>query len=155
MTKLLMNTIYTYKQVNTVGTFNVLRLGAAEMAKNPPNEFDERGVIINTSSIAAYDGQVGQIAYSASKAAVAGMTVPAARELAALGIRVMAIAPGVFDTSLLDNLLPRVRENLADISTFPKRLGKPDEFAKLVQTIVENPMLNAETIRLDAGLRLP
>lgn len=141
--------------MNTVGTFNVMRLGAAVMAKNEPNEYEERGVIINTTSIAAFDGQMGQVAYSASKAAISGMTLPASRELATLGIRVMAIAPGVFETEMLAKLPPRIVNSLVELTPFPSRTGKPSEFAKLVQAIVENRMLNGETIRLDAALRLP
>lgn len=132
-----------------------MRLAAPVLATNTPNEFEERGVIINTSSIAAYEGQMGQVAYAAAKAAIAGMTLPASRELSAIGIRVMAIAPGLFETDHLGHLKPRVLESIVDVTPFPVRLGKPDEFAKLVQTIVENPMLNGETIRLDGGLRLP
>lgn len=141
--------------MNTVGTFNVLRLSAKLLSANEPNENGERGIIINTASIAAYDGQIGQAAYSASKAAIVGMTLPAARELCAFGIRVMTIAPGLFETPLLMSLPLKVRHTLTEHIPFPQRLGKPDEFAHLVQTIVENPMLNAETIRLDGALRLP
>ncbi|GIW42324.1 MAG: 3-hydroxyacyl-CoA dehydrogenase [Candidatus Binatia bacterium] len=142
-------------EVNLVGTFNVLRLAAAEMAKNQPEEDGERGVIVNTASIAAFDGQIGQVAYAASKAGVVGLTLPVARDLASLGIRCVTVAPGTFDTPMLA-LLPReARDHLAAQIPFPRRLGRPEEFASLVCHIVENPMLNGETIRLDGALRMP
>jgi NAD(P)-dependent dehydrogenase (short-subunit alcohol dehydrogenase family) len=140
--------------INLVGTFNVLRHVAQGMNKNAPNEDGERGVIVNTASIAAYDGQIGQIAYSASKAGIVGMTLPAARELARFGIRVMTIAPGIFDTPLLGAMPDEVRESLATQTPFPPRLGRPEEFARLVSDIIENPMLNGETIRLDGAMRM-
>jgi NAD(P)-dependent dehydrogenase (short-subunit alcohol dehydrogenase family) len=140
--------------INLVGTFNVLCHAAQGMNKNAPNEDGERGVIVNTASIAAYDGQIGQIAYSASKAGIVGMTLPAARELARFGIRVMTIAPGIFDTPLLGVMPDEVRESLATQTPFPSRLGHPEEFARLVSDIIENPMLNGETIRLDGAMRM-
>jgi NAD(P)-dependent dehydrogenase (short-subunit alcohol dehydrogenase family) len=141
-------------QINLIGTFNVIRLTAALMMQNPPNTEGERGVIINTASIAAFDGQIGQPAYAASKAGVAGMTLPIAREFAAHGIRVMAIAPGVFDTPMVAGLSEPARQALSAAVPFPKRLGRPDEYAALARHIVENVMLNGETIRLDGALRL-
>ncbi|MCD6006670.1 SDR family NAD(P)-dependent oxidoreductase [Halomonas sp. XH26] len=140
--------------INLVGTFNVMRLAAAAMAKNTPNESGERGVIINTASIAAFDGQVGQCAYSASKAGVVGMSLPAARELSRHAIRVMAIAPGVFETPMMSEIPDEAAQALAAAVPFPKRLGKPDEFAQLVEQIITNPMLNGEVIRLDGGIRM-
>lgn len=141
--------------VNLVGTFNVLRIAAARMATLPPiGESEERGVIINTASVAAFEGQIGQIAYSASKGGVVAMTLPAARELARYGIRVMAIAPGLIETPMLRNLPDKVRDNLAASVPFPKRFGSPSEYAKLVLHIVENPMLNGSVIRLDGALRM-
>nr|AAY63981.1 3-hydroxyacyl-CoA dehydrogenase [Lysiphlebus testaceipes] len=140
--------------VNTVGTFNVIRLSVGLMGKNTPNIDGQRGVIVNTASVAAFDGQMGQAAYSASKAGVVGMTLPLARDLASVGIRVVTIAPGLFDTPMLQTLPDKVRKFLADTVPFPKRLGNPDEYAQLVQSIVENPLINAETIRLDGGLRM-
>jgi NAD(P)-dependent dehydrogenase (short-subunit alcohol dehydrogenase family) len=142
-------------QVNLIGTFNTLRLAANAMAKNTPNEDKERGVIINTASIAAFDGQIGQAAYSASKGGVVGMTLPIARDLASLGIRVCTIAPGTFDTPMLALLPQEHRDALGAGIPFPSRLGKPTEFAALAKHIVENPMLNGETIRLDGALRMP
>ena len=142
-------------QVNLIGTFNTLRLAANAMAKNTPNEEKERGVIINTASIAAFDGQIGQAAYSASKGGVVGMTLPIARDLASLGIRVCTIAPGTFDTPMLALLPQEHRDALGAGIPFPSRLGKPMEFAALAKHIVENPMLNGETIRLDGALRMP
>ncbi len=142
-------------QVNLVGTFDVLRWAAFYMTRNEPNEEGERGVIINTSSIAAFEGQIGQVAYSASKAGIVGLTLPAARELARYGIRVVTIAPGTFDTPLLAALPEQVRISLGQQIPFPPRLGKPTEFAMLVQHIIENPVLNGETIRLDGALRMP
>ena len=141
-------------QVNLVGTFNVMRLAAQAMEKNSPDTDGERGVIINTASIAAFEGQIGQTAYSASKAGIAGMTLPAARELAKLGIRVMAIAPGVFETPMMAGMNEEVRASLGAQVPFPSRLGRPEEFAALVQHIVENPMLNGAVVRLDGALRM-
>jgi 3-hydroxyacyl-CoA dehydrogenase/3-hydroxy-2-methylbutyryl-CoA dehydrogenase len=141
--------------VNLTGTFNVLRLAAAQMARNTPNEEGERGVIINTASAAAFDGQIGQAAYSASKGGVVAMTLPIARDLASLGIRVMTIAPGTFDTPMLAMLPDDQRQALAAQIPFPPRLGRPGEFAALACHIVENAMLNGETIRLDGALRMP
>ncbi|NYT74315.1 SDR family NAD(P)-dependent oxidoreductase [Halomonas sp. QX-2] len=140
--------------INLVGTFNVMRLAAAAMAKNAPSESGERGVIINTASIAAFDGQVGQCAYSASKAGVVGMSLPAARELSRHAIRVMAIAPGVFETPMMSEIPDEAAQALAAAVPFPKRLGKPDEFAQLAEQIITNPMLNGELIRLDGGIRM-
>ncbi|HTT27798.1 MAG TPA: SDR family NAD(P)-dependent oxidoreductase [Solirubrobacteraceae bacterium] len=145
----------TVIQVNLIGTFNVMRLAAAAMLESEPTESGERGVCVNTASIAAFDGQIGQIAYSASKGAIASMTLPAARDLASVGIRVCAIAPGTFDTPLLAALPEESREALAAAVPFPSRLGRPDEFAALVAHIVENEMLNGEVIRLDGSLRMP
>lgn len=141
-------------QINVIGTFNVLRLAAAMMLQNTPNDDGERGVIINTASVAAFDGQIGQPAYAASKAAVAGMTLPIAREFASHGIRVMAIAPGVFETPMVAGLPEPAQQALAASIPFPRRLGRPDEYAALAQHIVENAMLNGETIRLDGALRM-
>lgn len=140
--------------INLVGTFNVMRLAAAAMAKNIPNDSGERGVIINTASIAAFDGQVGQCAYSASKAGVVGMSLPAARELSRHAIRVMAIAPGVFETPMMSEIPDEATQALAAAVPFPKRLGKPEEFAQLAEQIITNPMLNGEVIRLDGGIRM-
>jgi 3-hydroxyacyl-CoA dehydrogenase/3-hydroxy-2-methylbutyryl-CoA dehydrogenase len=141
--------------VNLVGTFNVLRLAAAAMRENEPNDDGERGVCVNTASIAAYDGQIGQLAYSASKGGIVGMTLPAARDLASVGIRVCAIAPGTFDTALLAGLPEPARTELGRQVPFPSRLGRPDEFGRLVVQIAENAMLNGEVIRLDGALRMP
>jgi len=141
-------------EVNLVGTFNLLRLGAARMAEAKPVE-GERGVMINTASVAAFEGQVGQIAYSASKAGIVGMTIVAARDLATLMIRVCTIAPGTFDTPLLGTLSQEFRQSLAAAVPHPRRLGNPAEFAALALHIVENPMLNGETIRLDGAIRMP
>ena len=141
--------------VNLIGTFNVLRLGAAAIAKTSALDHGERGVIVNTASVAAFDGQIGQIAYAASKAGVAGMTLPAARDLAPAGIRVLTIAPGLFDTPMLGALPEEKRAALANDVVFPKRLGNPDEYGALVVAIVENGYLNGETIRLDGSLRMP
>ncbi|XP_053551902.1 3-hydroxyacyl-CoA dehydrogenase type-2 [Bombina bombina] len=140
--------------VNIAGTFNVIRLAAGEMAKNEPDQDGLRGVIVNTASVAAFDGQVGQAAYSASKGGIVGMTLPIARDLAPLGIRVVTIAPGLFATPLLLGLPEKVRTFLAKQVPFPSRLGDPGEYAHLVQSIVENPMLNGEVIRLDGALRM-
>jgi NAD(P)-dependent dehydrogenase (short-subunit alcohol dehydrogenase family) len=141
--------------INLTGTFNVIRLAAAQMAKNTPNADGERGVVINTASAAAFDGQIGQAAYSASKGGVVGMTLPIARDLASLGIRVVTIAPGTFDTPMLAMLPEEQRQALAAQIPFPSRLGRPIEFAALARHIVENPVLNGETIRLDGALRMP
>jgi NAD(P)-dependent dehydrogenase (short-subunit alcohol dehydrogenase family) len=141
-------------EVNLVGTFNVVRLAAEAMARNEPTEGGERGVIVNTASVAAFDGQIGQVAYAASKGGVAAMTLPVARELARHGIRVVAIAPGIFDTPMLAGLPEAARESLRKQMPFPSRLGRPEEFAALVHHIVENEMLNGEVIRLDAAIRL-
>lgn len=140
--------------VNTIGTFNVIRLAAGLIGENVPNADGQRGVIVNTSSVSAYEGQIGQAAYSASKAAVAGMTLPIARDLASQGIRVVTIAPGLMDTPLIQALPDKVKEFFAKTIPFPQRLGSPDEYAQLVETIVDNPMMNGEVIRLDGGLRL-
>ncbi len=142
-------------KVNLIGTFNVLRLAAAAMSENEPDEEGERGVCVNTASIAAYDGQIGQIAYSASKGGIVGMTLPAARDMASRGVRVVTIAPGLFDTPLLAALPEEAREALGAGIPFPSRLGRPAEYAQLVEQIVANPMLNGETIRLDGALRMP
>ena len=141
--------------VNTVGSFNVIRLSAARMAQQEPNAGGERGVIVNTASVAAFDGQIGQAAYSASKGAVVGMTLPIARDLAPSGIRVCTIAPGVFATPMLMGLPDKARVALEALVPFPSRLGDPDEYGHMVQHIVENSMLNGETIRLDGALRMP
>ena len=141
-------------QINLVGTFNVIRLALEKMVKNPPNEGGERGVIINTASAAAFDGQVGQPAYSASKAGVVGMTLPLARECADYGIRVMTIAPGLFNTPMLAILPEAAREALGKMVPFPQRLGEPVEYAMLARHIIENPMLNGEVIRLDGAIRM-
>ncbi len=140
--------------INLVGTFNVLRLAAAAIAKGEPID-GNRGVIINTASVAAFDGQIGQIAYAASKAGVAGMTLPAARDLAPVGIRVVTIAPGIFDTPMLGGLPEAARAALATDVVFPKRIGQPREYAALVAAIVDNDYLNGEVIRLDGALRMP
>jgi 3-hydroxyacyl-CoA dehydrogenase / 3-hydroxy-2-methylbutyryl-CoA dehydrogenase len=142
-------------RVNLIGTFNVLRLAAAAMLSTEPASSGERGVCINTASIAAFDGQIGQVSYSASKGGIVGMTLPAARDLARGGIRVCTIAPGTFDTPLLGALPQDAREALGSAVPFPPRLGRPDEFAALAVHIVENEMLNGEVIRLDGALRMP
>ena len=144
----------TVIRINLLGTFNVFRLAAASMARNEPNPEGERGVIINTASVAAFDGQIGQAAYAASKGGIVGMTLPIARDLARDGIRVNTIAPGVFDTPLLAGLPEAARESISQQIPFPPRLGKPEEFARLAQQIVENTMLNAAVIRLDGGMRM-
>jgi NAD(P)-dependent dehydrogenase (short-subunit alcohol dehydrogenase family) len=141
-------------QVNLIGTFNALRLAAAAMNANDPDEGGERGVCVNTASIAAFDGQIGQVAYSASKGGIVGLTLPAARDMASRGIRVVTIAPGLFDTPLLGALPQEARDALGATMPFPSRLGEPDEYAALVGHIVENQMLNGETIRLDGALRM-
>jgi NAD(P)-dependent dehydrogenase (short-subunit alcohol dehydrogenase family) len=140
--------------VNLIGTFNLMRLAAEAMAKSTPDAEGERGVIINTASVAAFDGQIGQAAYAASKGAVASMTLPAARELARYGIRVMTIAPGIFETPMMAGMTEEVRVSLSAGVPFPPRLGKPDEYAALVRHIIENSMLNGEVIRLDGALRM-
>jgi NAD(P)-dependent dehydrogenase (short-subunit alcohol dehydrogenase family) len=142
-------------RVNLIGTFNVLRLAAAAMLENEPAASGERGVCISTASIAAFEGQIGQIAYSASKGAIVAMTLPAARDLASAGVRVCTIAPGTFDTPLLGALPAETREALAAAIPFPPRLGHPEEFADLAAHIVENEMLNGEVVRLDGALRMP
>ncbi|MGE0444265.1 MAG: SDR family NAD(P)-dependent oxidoreductase [Vicinamibacterales bacterium] len=141
-------------QINLLGTFNVARLAAAAMAGNTPLPSGERGVIVQTASVAAYDGQIGQAAYSASKGGIVGMTLPMAREFARIGVRVMTIAPGTFDTPLLAGLPEAARESLAQQVPFPSRLGRPPEYAALVRHIVENEMLNGEVIRLDGAIRM-
>jgi len=141
-------------RVNTLGTFNVVRLAAQSMAANEVGASGDRGVIINTASIAAYDGQRGQAAYSASKGAIVGMTLPIARDLAYVSVRVNTIAPGLFLTPLLEGLSPKVQTFLASTVPHPKRLGDPDEFAHLVQALIENPMMNGEVVRLDGALRM-
>ena len=141
--------------INLTGTFNVLRLAAAQMARNTPNREGERGVIVNTASAAAFDGQIGQAAYAASKGGVVSLTLPIARDLASVGVRVMTIAPGTFDTPMLAMLPDEHRQALAAQIPFPSRLGQPAEFAALVRHIVENAYLNGETIRLDGSLRMP
>jgi NAD(P)-dependent dehydrogenase (short-subunit alcohol dehydrogenase family) len=141
-------------QVNLIGTFNVIRLAAAAMATGTPAPNGERGVIVTTASVAAFDGQIGQVAYSASKGGVVAMTLPIARELARFGIRIVAIAPGIFDTPLLAGLPEPARQSLAQQVPFPTRLGRPDEFAALAQHIIENEMLNGEVIRLDGAMRM-
>src|ERR1044071_575001 len=142
-------------QVNLIGSFNVLRLAAAAMSENEADAEGERGVCVNTASIAAYDGQIGQIAYSASKGGIVGMTLPAARDMAKRGVRVNTIAPGLFDTPLLAALPEEARTALGEGIPFPSRLGRPEEYARLVTQIVANPTLNGETIRLDGALRMP
>ncbi|MBL9080680.1 MAG: SDR family NAD(P)-dependent oxidoreductase [Planctomycetales bacterium] len=141
-------------RVNLLGTFNVLRLAAAEMSGNDPTADGERGVVICTASVAAFDGQIGQAAYAASKGGVAAMTLPAARELAKFGIRVVTIAPGIFATPMVAGMSAEVQESLAAQIPFPKRLGQPEEFAALVRHVIVNPMLNGETIRLDGAVRM-
>ena len=142
-------------EVNLVGMFNLMRLASTAMNANEPDEGGERGLFVSTASVAAFDGQIGQIAYSASKGGIVGMTLPAARDLASRGIRVMAIAPGLFDTPLLAALPEPAREALGKTIPFPSRLGLPAEFADLVAAIAGNPMLNGETIRLDGAIRMP
>jgi 3-hydroxyacyl-CoA dehydrogenase / 3-hydroxy-2-methylbutyryl-CoA dehydrogenase len=142
-------------KVNLIGTFNVLRLACTAMSANEPDGGGERGVCVNTASIAAYDGQIGQVAYSASKSGIVGLTLPAARDMASRGVRVVTIAPGTFDTPLLAALPQEAREQLGAQIPFPSRLGQPAEFASLALEIARNPMLNGETIRLDGALRMP
>jgi NAD(P)-dependent dehydrogenase (short-subunit alcohol dehydrogenase family) len=141
-------------KVNLIGSFNMLRLAAAEMANLEPQSTGERGVIISTASVAAYDGQIGQSAYSASKGGIVGMTLPIARELAQFGIRVLTIAPGLFLTPLLGGLPQEAQDSLAAAIPFPHRLGQPDEFASLAMHMIDNPYLNGEVVRLDASLRM-
>ncbi|MEH7076889.1 3-hydroxyacyl-CoA dehydrogenase [Neobacillus drentensis] len=141
-------------QVNLIGSFNVIRIAAEKMISNEANEQGERGVIINTASIAAFDGQIGQAAYSASKGGIVGMTLPIARELARYGIRVMTIAPGLFHTPMFDTLPQEAKDSLGKMVPFPSRLGSPNEYAQLAQSIIENAMLNGETIRLDGAIRM-
>ena len=141
-------------QVNLVGTMNVLRLTAEKMIHNAPNPDGEKGVVINTASIAAFEGQIGQAAYSASKGGIVGMTLPIAREFASYGIRVMTIAPGLFETPMLAGLPEEAKKSIIANIPFPKRLAKPSEFALMVKNIIENPILNGETIRLDSCIRL-
>jgi NAD(P)-dependent dehydrogenase (short-subunit alcohol dehydrogenase family) len=141
-------------QINLIGTFNVVRLVAEAMSRNDTSESGERGVIVNTASVAAFDGQIGQVAYAASKGGVVSLTLPVARELANSGIRVMAIAPGIFDTPMMAGLPEDARESLGKQVPFPSRLGKPEEYAALVKHIVQNEMLNGEVIRLDGAIRM-
>lgn len=141
-------------RINLIGTFNVIRLAATAMSRNAPGQDGARGVIVNTASVAAFEGQIGQAAYSASKAGIAGMTLPIARDLTRDGIRVVTIAPGLFDTPLMGGLSEEARQSLGQQVPFPARLGHPDEYAMLVQSIIENPMLNGEVIRLDGALRM-
>ncbi|HBO5703556.1 TPA: 3-hydroxyacyl-CoA dehydrogenase [Pseudomonas aeruginosa] len=140
--------------INLVGSFNMLRLAAEAMSQGQPDEGGERGVIVNTASVAAFDGQIGQAAYSASKSGVVGMTLPIARELARFGIRVMTIAPGIFETPMMAGMPQEVRDSLGVSVPFPPRLGRPDEYAALVRQIIENSMLNGEVIRLDGAIRM-
>jgi 3-hydroxyacyl-CoA dehydrogenase / 3-hydroxy-2-methylbutyryl-CoA dehydrogenase len=141
-------------QVNLVGTFNVIRLAAEKMTENEPGTDGERGVIINTASVAAFEGQIGQAAYSASKGGIVGLTLPVARELAALGVRVVTIAPGIMETPMLTGMPDHVREALGKMVPFPQRLGRPEEYALLARHIIENTMLNGTTIRLDGAIRM-
>ncbi len=145
----------TVLNINLVGTFNVLRLAAAAMSANEPLDDGERGVVVNTASIAAFDGQIGQIAYATSKAGVVGLTLPAARDLSSVGVRVVTIAPGTFDTPMLALLPEPQRQALGAGIPFPRRLGRPDDFAALVEHIVGNPYINGEVVRLDGALRMP
>jgi 3-hydroxyacyl-CoA dehydrogenase / 3-hydroxy-2-methylbutyryl-CoA dehydrogenase len=141
-------------QINLIGTMNVIRLAAEQITKNEPNEDGEKGVMVNTASVAAFEGQFGQAAYAASKAGVAGMTLPIAREFANYGIRIVTIAPGLFETPMMAGMAPKVYESLVNMTLFPKRLGRPKEFAMLTAQIIENPLLNGVVIRLDGGLRM-
>ncbi len=142
-------------ELNTVGSFNVTRLCAARIATNQPDELGQRGVVVNTASIAGYEGQTGQVAYAASKAAILGMSLPLARDLAPVGIRVCAIAPGTMGTPLMESAPEELKAKLVESIIFPKRMGLPEEFARLVESIVTNPYLNGENIRLDGALRFP
>jgi NAD(P)-dependent dehydrogenase (short-subunit alcohol dehydrogenase family) len=141
-------------RINLIGTFNVIRLAARVMSENPPLDTGERGVIVNTASVAAFEGQIGQAAYSASKGGVVGLTLPVARELARFGIRVVTIAPGIFDTPMMASLSQAVRDSLSQQIPFPPRLGRPSEYAALVRHILENEMINGEVIRLDGAIRM-
>ncbi|MGE5095062.1 MAG: SDR family NAD(P)-dependent oxidoreductase [Betaproteobacteria bacterium] len=141
-------------RINLIGTFNVIRLAAARMSVQPPFDTGERGIIVNTSSVASFEGQIGQAGYAASKAGVNGMTLPIARELAKFGIRVMTIAPGIFDTPMLQGMSEEIRSSLGQQIPFPSRLGRPDEYAALVRHIIENEVLNGEVIRLDGAIRM-
>jgi NAD(P)-dependent dehydrogenase (short-subunit alcohol dehydrogenase family) len=141
-------------RINLVGTFNVIRLAAAKMTVQPPFPSGERGIIVNTSSVASFEGQIGQAAYAASKAGVNGLTLPIARELAKFGVRVMTIAPGIFDTPMLQGMSEEIRTSLGQQIPFPSRLGKPEEYAALVRHIIENEVLNGEVIRLDGAIRM-
>lgn len=141
--------------INLIGTFNMIRVASEAMSKNTPEPTGERGVLINTASVAAYDGQIGQAAYSASKGGVVGMTLPVARDLAPLGIRCVTIAPGIFGTPMMFGMPQNVQDALAASIPFPSRLGRPEDYAKLVHQIVTNDMLNGETIRLDGAIRMP
>jgi NAD(P)-dependent dehydrogenase (short-subunit alcohol dehydrogenase family) len=141
-------------RINLTGTFNVIRLAAEVMSETPPLDTGERGVIVNTASVAAFEGQIGQVAYSASKGGVVGLTLPVARELARFGIRVVTIAPGIFDTPMMASLSQAVRDSLGQQVPFPPRLGRPSEYAALVKHILENEMLNGEVIRLDGAIRM-
>jgi NAD(P)-dependent dehydrogenase (short-subunit alcohol dehydrogenase family) len=141
-------------KINLIGTFNVIRLTAAKMSLNTPDANGERGVIINTASVAAFDGQIGQAAYSASKGGIVGMTLPIARDLARAGVRVMTIAPGIFQTPMVGMMTAEVQASLASQIPFPSRLGQPDEYAQLAQNIIEHPYLNGEVIRLDGAVRM-
>ncbi|KHE70820.1 3-hydroxyacyl-CoA dehydrogenase [Halobacillus sp. BBL2006] len=149
-----LNSFSKVVEVNLIGTFNMNRLATERMQHNHPNDEGERGIFVNTASIAAFDGQIGQAAYSASKGGVVGMTLPISRELARYGIRVMTIAPGLFETPMFSQLPEEARETLGKMTPFPKRLGHPYEFGKLVLSIIENPMLNGEVIRLDGAIRM-
>jgi NAD(P)-dependent dehydrogenase (short-subunit alcohol dehydrogenase family) len=149
-----LDTFANVVSINLIGTFNMLRLAAEAIANEEPGDDGERGVIVNTASVSAFDGQIGQAAYAASKGGVAAMTLPIARELARVGIRVLAIAPGIFETPMMASFTPEVQEALGKSVPFPQRLGKPAEFAALVKHICENRMLNGETIRLDGALRM-
>ncbi|MFJ1302897.1 3-hydroxyacyl-CoA dehydrogenase [Pseudomonadota bacterium AL_CKDN230030165-1A_HGKHYDSX7] len=141
--------------INLIGSFNMMRLAAEAMSSNEPESTGERGVLINTASVAAFDGQIGQAAYAASKAGVAGMTLPIARDLSKTGIRCMTIAPGIFGTPMIFGMPQEVQDSLAASIPFPARLGRPEDYAKLVQSIITNDMLNGETIRLDGAIRMP
>ncbi|HLS22052.1 MAG TPA: 3-hydroxyacyl-CoA dehydrogenase [Paenalcaligenes sp.] len=142
-------------EINLIGTFNMNRLAAFAMSKNEPQDTGERGVLINTASVAAYDGQIGQAGYAASKAGVAGMTLPIARDLASLGIRCVTIAPGIFGTPMIFGMPQEVQDSLAASIPFPSRLGRPEDYAKLVYSIIDNEMINGETIRIDGAIRMP
>jgi len=144
----------TVIKINLIGTFNVIRLSAARMSQNAPNAEGERGVIINTASVAAFDGQIGQAAYSASKGGIVGMTLPIARDLSRLGIRVMTIAPGIFETPMVALMSDELKASLSSQIPFPARLGRPSEYAQLAQSIIENPFLNGEVVRLDGAVRM-